>query len=86
MIPRHRYIFTAKQSKFWIYISKHLLIWQEETVNNIIKDLLANIPVESVSDRGDEVEVEPEGTLVVKCCTSPKKQITLLQKIPWKKV
>ena len=47
---------------------------QEETVDNIIQDLLANIPDESVSDRGDDeiIEVEPEEAAVVECCTSPK--------------
>ena len=52
---------------------------QEETVDNIIQDLLSNIYVECVSNRGDEfkiveLEAEPEEeAAVVECCTSPKK-------------
>ena len=59
---------------------------QEETVDNIIQDLLSNIYVECVSNRGDEfkiveLEAEPEEeAAVVEYCTSPKKQkITLLE-------
>ena len=59
------------------------VVEQEETVDNIIQDLLADIPVEDVSHRGGEiVEVEPEAAAVVECCTNPKKQkTTLLEKL-----
>ena len=65
---------------------------QEETVDNIIQDLLSNVYVECISNRGDEfkiveLEAEPEEeAAVVEYCTSPKKQkITLLEKLLGKK-
>ena len=54
---------------------------QEETVDHIIQDLLADIPVGSVSDK--IVEVEPEEAAAVEYC--PKKQITFLDKLLGKK-
>ena len=47
-------------------------IEKEETVNSVIQNLLANISVEPVSDRGDNEIVEDEEVAFTECCTSPK--------------
>ena len=44
---------------------------KEQTVN-VIQDLLANIPIEPVSDRRDNEIVKDEEVAVTECCTSPK--------------
>lgn len=45
---------------------------EKEETGNVIQDLLANIPVEPVSDRGDNEIVEDKEAAVTECCTSPK--------------